>query len=140
MPYLIGPNSAAITPNRNSATNRIGTECSQKPTTAMAGDRDLGELQPLRHERLVVAVGDLAAERRQDEERKDEDRAGKRDQGLGTLPAILNRIRNTSAFFRKLSLNAEKNWHQNSGAKRREVIRLENIGGCLCSSNNPIKK
>src|SRR5947209_6793206 len=34
-------------------------------------------------------------------------------------PPILNRIRKTSAFLRKLSLNAEKNWHQNSGAKRR---------------------
>ncbi len=27
----------------------------------------------------------------------------------------------------KLSLNAEKNWHQNSGAKRREVIRERNM-------------
>src|SRR5256885_10939496 len=43
-------------------------------------------------------------------------------------PPILNRIRNTSAFFRKLSLNAEKNWHQNSGAKRRDLIRLSDIG------------
>src|SRR5436190_20951966 len=32
-----------------------------------------------------------------------------------------NRISRTSAFFRKLSLKAEKNWHQNSGAKRREA-------------------
>ncbi len=38
-------------------------------------------------------------------------------------PPILNRIRNTRAFFRKLSLNAEKNWHQNSGAKRRDNRR-----------------
>src|SRR3954465_7922685 len=37
-------------------------------------------------------------------------------------PATLNRIRKTSAFFRKLSLKAEKNWHQNSGANRREVM------------------
>src|SRR6516165_2156212 len=36
-------------------------------------------------------------------------------------PAILNRISKASVFFRKLSLKAEKNWHQNSGAKRREV-------------------
>src|SRR5438128_11445940 len=36
-------------------------------------------------------------------------------------PPILNRISKTSAFFRRLSLNAEKNWHQNSGAKRREA-------------------
>src|SRR5262245_1252776 len=41
-------------------------------------------------------------------------------------PSILNRIRNTSAFFRKLSLKAEKNWHQNRGAKRR-VLSRENI-------------
>ena len=34
-----------------------------------------------------------------------------------------NRIRNTSAVFRKLSLNAAKNWHQNSGAKRLDSIR-----------------
>src|SRR5579872_500213 len=33
-------------------------------------------------------------------------------------PPGRNRIRNTSEVLRKLSLNAEKNWHQNSGAKR----------------------
>ena len=38
-------------------------------------DADLDELEPLRHQRLVEAVGDLAAERRQEEERCDEHRA-----------------------------------------------------------------
>src|SRR4029078_6781415 len=38
-------------------------------------------------------------------------------------PPILNRIRKTRAFFRKLSLNAEKNWHQNRGANRRDHRR-----------------
>ena len=33
-----------------------------------------------------------------------------------------NRIRNISAVLRKLSLNAAKNWHQNSGAKRLDSI------------------
>ena len=47
------------------------------------GDADLGELQPLRHQGLVVAVGELAAEAGQEEERRDERRAGERDQGLG---------------------------------------------------------
>ena len=32
-----------------------------------------------------------------------------------------------SAFLRKLSLSAEQNWHQNSGANRRDVIRLLNM-------------
>jgi hypothetical protein len=27
----------------------------------------------------------------------------------------------------KLSLNAEKNWHQNSGANRRDVINVRNM-------------
>src|SRR5665647_3818779 len=33
-----------------------------------------------------------------------------------------NKIRKTSAVLRKLSLNAAKNWHQNSGAKRLDSI------------------
>src|SRR5439155_8023975 len=43
-------------------------------------------------------------------------------------PPSLNRMRKTSAFLRKLSPNAEKNWHQNSGAKRRDSIRGVAIG------------
>src|SRR3979409_1317770 len=39
----------------------------------------------------------------------------------------VNRIKKTSEFLRKLSLKALKNWHQKSGAKRRVVIRLQNI-------------
>ena len=35
MPYLMGPNSAAMTPKRNSAKNNNSTECRPKPTTAM---------------------------------------------------------------------------------------------------------
>ena len=57
-------------------------ECRRKPTTASEGDADLDELQPLGHPGLVEAVGDLAAERRQEEERRDEDRSGQRDQHL----------------------------------------------------------
>ena len=38
-----------------------------------------------------------------------------------------NRIRKTSAFFRKLSLKAEKNCVQNRGAKRRVSSRDDDI-------------
>ena len=100
------------------------SEWTAKPTTATRGDADLGEFQPLRHQRLVVAVGEFAAEAGEEEERRDQRRAGKRDQRLGIRrPPIWNRIRKTSAVLRKLSPNAEKNWHQNNGAKRRVVIR-----------------
>ena len=37
--------------------------------------------------------------------------------------ASLNRMRNTNVFFRKLSLNADRNCVQKSGANRRDVIR-----------------
>ena len=73
MPYLIGPNSAAITPNRNSATNRIGMRVQPEADDGERRDRDLDKLQPLRHDRLVEAVGDLAAEPGEEEERRDED-------------------------------------------------------------------
>ena len=46
------------------------------------GDADLGELEPLRDHRLVVAVGQLAAERGEKEIGRDEDRGGERDQRL----------------------------------------------------------
>src|SRR5215471_19136161 len=38
-------------------------------------------------------------------------------------PPIWKTMRNPNAFLRKLSLNAEKNWHQNRGAKRRDDMR-----------------
>jgi hypothetical protein len=46
-------------------------------------------------------------------------------------PAHLKRIRKTSAFFRKLSLKALKNWHQNRGANRLVANRLDVIGSVL---------
>ena len=82
MPYLIGPNSEPITPNPNSATNRIGTECITKPGDRDERDADLGELEPLRHHGLVIAVGDFAAERGQEEIRRDEHRRSERDQRI----------------------------------------------------------
>src|SRR5215216_4397681 len=48
-------------------------------------------------------------------------------------PPILNTIRKASAFLRKLSLKAEKNWHQNSGEKRRDISREVDIGRILNS-------
>ncbi len=135
MPYLIGPNSEAITPNRNSATNSIGTECRLKPEHGDQGDADLGELEPLRHHRLVVAVGEFAPERGEEEIGRDEDRGGERDQRVGVgAPDVVNRIRKTSAFLRKLSLNAEKNWVQNKGAKRRVMSRDEDIASPVVRS------
>ncbi len=58
MPYLIGPNSEAMTPNRNSAKNRIGMRMEAEAEHRDQRDADLGQLEPLRHQGLVVAVGE----------------------------------------------------------------------------------
>src|SRR5271155_5722505 len=45
------------------------------------GDADLAKLQALGDERLVVAIGKFAAKTGKKKERRDQSRAGKRDQG-----------------------------------------------------------
>ena len=130
MPYLIGPNSERDDAEQEQRDEQErSTECRRRSrSTAMSGDADLGELEALRHHRLVVAVGELAAERGKEEVGRDEDRGGERDQRVSpSEPPIWNRIRKTSAFLRKLSLNAEKNWVQNRGAKRRVMSRDEDM-------------
>ena len=122
MPYLIGPNSAAMMPIRNSATNRMGTECQAKPTTATAATPISASLRRC----AMIALSKRSASCPPRPERKKYGRmkteAASVINASAFSPPILNRIRKTSEFLRKLSLKAEKNWHQNSGAKRRVVI------------------
>src|SRR3982751_4716497 len=128
IPYLIGPNSVAITPNRNNVTNMIGIECSQKPTTPSADTAISTNFTRL----ATIDLSKRSASCPPKPERKKKGpmkMAAVSVISAARLPTPgANKIRNTSAFFRKLSLNAEKNWHQNKGAKRRDVIRLSDIG------------
>src|SRR5262245_25715704 len=57
--------------------------------------------------------------------------------GSSSVAPGAKRIRNTSEFFRKLSLKALKNWHQNSGAKRRVGMRIMDIGQALWTLRVP---
>ncbi len=85
-------------------------------------DAEFRNLQPPRDPGLVVAVGELAAEARQQDRRQDEDRQRQRDQGPALSWPTLNRIIMASMLRTRLSLKAEKNWLQNRGAKRRASI------------------
>src|SRR6516164_7843615 len=121
MPYLIGPNSAPIRPNRNSAKNRNGTEFSWKPATATAA-------APISASFSRRATRALSKRSASSPPKADSRKNGaiKMPPAMVTsdspaCPPILNRISRARAFFKKLSLKAEKNWHQNSGAKRREA-------------------
>ena len=82
MAYFTGPNRAATMPNSASATNRSGTECRKKPAAAKPAAKISANFSRRATTDLDVFVGELAAERRQDEERKDEDRAGDRHQRI----------------------------------------------------------
>jgi len=84
----------------NAGRSRHGDEC----------NTDLGKFQSPGDDGLVVAVGELAAEESGEEKvGRDEDRGSKGAQGVRFRAADMNKIRKTSEFLRKLSLNAEKN-------------------------------
>src|SRR5258708_31444632 len=123
MPYLIGPNSAGMTPNSASRTNSVGTECVAKPAIA----RPTTKISTSLRERATTALSKRSAswppspERMKNGAMKIASASGFSE--AAPSPTIWKTMRNPSAFLRKLSLNAEKNWHQNSGAKRRDVMR-----------------
>ena len=80
MPYLIGPNSAEMTPNMNSATISTGIEESAMPTTATAAVTISTSFKLAGDRRLVETVGQFAAKRRKQQEGGHEDGARQRDQ------------------------------------------------------------
>ena len=53
------------------------------------GNADLGQFQTPRYQRLVVTIGEFAAEAGKQKERKDQSRAGKRNQRFRIRPADL---------------------------------------------------
>ena len=91
--YFTGPNSAATTPNSAERHEQQRDRVQEEAGGGKAGGEDLGEFQPPRDDRFDVFVGELAAERRQDEEGKDEDRARDRHQRI----ALLRRRRRKAA-------------------------------------------
>ena len=88
------------------------------------GHRDLDELEPLRHLRLVVAVGDLAADRGEDEEREDEDRPGERDQRLGVLSRHLEQDQEDQRGFQKIVVEGAE---ELAPEQRRETSRGQQV-------------
>ena len=65
MPYLIGPNSAEMHAEQKQREEQERDRMQPEAGDRDGGDADLDQLQSLRHQRLVEAVGDLAAERGQ---------------------------------------------------------------------------
>src|SRR3954467_14310721 len=128
MPYLIGPNSVALTPKRDKTANQSGIECSQKPMTPSAETAISTSF-------TCRATIDLSKRSASCPPRPERKKNGPMNTAAVSVISAsrfptpgANRIRKTSAFLRKLSLNAEKNWHQNSGAKRRVASKDDDMG------------
>ena len=122
MPYLIGPNSEAITPNRNSAMNSSEHRMHAEAEHRDEGNADLGELEPPRHHRLVVAVGEFAAERGQKEIGRDEDRGGERDQRLRVGAADVEQDEKDQGVLEEIVAEGRK---ELGPEQRREAPRQE---------------
>jgi hypothetical protein len=124
MPYFTGPNSAPITPNRNSAPNRNGKEAAAKPAAA----RPATPISTRLRRRAIIALSYLSASCPPSPDRMKKGAMKTAPASVTSdspcSPPIRNRMSRTSAFLRKLSLNAAKNCRQNRGAKRRENRRF----------------
>src|SRR6185312_3042089 len=133
MPYLIGPNKAAITPKPASAQNSTTTDCCAKPITAKPATKISKNFSH-------CATRALSYRSASSPPSADKKKYGAMKIALASVISASasarapNRIKKTSVVLRKLSLNAAKNWHQNSGAKRLDSIRGGGITLVLQSS------
>src|SRR5262245_3568124 len=73
-----------------------------------AGDRDLGELEAARDDRLVEAVGELPAEAGEEEERRDEHRCRQRDQFAGVAAAETEQDQDDERVLEKIIVERGK--------------------------------
>src|SRR5271154_5295793 len=123
MPYLIGPKSEAIVPYAPTAMNSRVIEWKAKPAIATAATPISTNFRRL----ATKALSKRSASSPPIPERKKNGAINVAPASVinasALPPAIWNKMRNTSAVLRKLSPNAEKNWHQKRGAKRRAVIK-----------------
>ena len=122
MPYFTGPNSAEPTPNRNSAPISTGIEENAIPATAMTAAPASASFS----RSAIAALSNRSASSPPSAESR---RKGAMKMAPASViseaassAASLKRMRKTSVFLRKLSLNAARNCVQNSGAKRRDSI------------------
>ena len=112
-----------MTPKQNSANIRTGIEDSAMPATA----KTAAAISASFSDRAMAALSKRSANSppNADSKRKGAMKMApaKVTSDAASSAANLNRMRNTNVFFRKLSLNADRNCVQKSGANRRDVIR-----------------
>ncbi len=123
----MGPKKALSVPKASNAANSKGTDGMSSPMAAVIAIGISTNLSWL----AISALSYLSASWPASDENKKKGR-------IKTAPAsapidgpFSSASRYTtsiaSAFFRRLSLSAERNWHQNNAAKRRAVIRAVNM-------------
>src|ERR1700691_2368659 len=140
MPYLIGPNSAEITPNSPSEVIRIGTDCRAKPAAAIPATKISANFT----RRATNALSYLSAS---SPPRADRTKNGaikitpaRVARAPPPLPSMEKTMRMTSAFLAKLSLSAVKNCVQNNAAKRRDVMSSLTMVPIPCAARRTLHR
>ena len=112
-----------------------------KPSDRDEGDADFDELEPLRHDRLVEAVGELAAERGQEEIGRDEDRGRQRDQRLRIRAADLEQDQEDERILEKVVAECRKELapEQRREAPRHQQGRGHGLSGRSAGHSRPTR-
>ena len=110
---MIGPKKVEWTPIAHSASSSSGMLCEQQAGGADDHDEDLGGLDDADDARLVAGVGELAGERREQEEGQDEQPAGDRAE---------------RRFLGRVAIDAVDDQHDHRGAEQIVVERAEELG------------
>ena len=90
-----------------------------EPGDGDEGDPDLDEFQPPATSALSKRSAICPPNAGEEKKRRDEHAAANCER-LGHLAADMEDDQESQRLFEEISLNAEKNWHQNRGAKRRD--------------------
>ena len=101
---------------------RVADEC-------QAGDEHLDEFDRLRHPRLVIAVGDFAAQAGKEEIGRDENSAGERDERFGVGAAAAEQDQEDQRGFEKIVVECRE---ELAGEQRRKAPR-QNQGRRHCA-------
>ncbi len=127
---MIGPKKVEWTPIANTAASISGMLASMMPGAAEDHDPDLGELDDADQPRLVVIVGELARQRREQEEGQDEQALRDRAE-LELLRRVRIELVGDEQHHRLLEQAVVERAEELGREQRQEPPRAQQVGNVL---------
>ena len=127
---MIGPKKVECTPIAQTAASISGMLASIRPGAADHHDADLGQLDDADEPRLVVVVGELAGQRREEEEGQDE-QALRDGAELGLLRRVRIELVDDEQHHRLLEQVVVERAEQLGREQRQEPPRAQQVGDVL---------